>query len=60
MPWISTPDGPDADITGTAIMTFLFASARIEAAKRIAVSFVGAVVFAAIAVSAAAPIVPIA
>ncbi len=41
-------------------MTFLFASARIEAAKRIAVSLVGAVVFAAIAVSAAAPIVPIA
>jgi hypothetical protein len=33
---------------------------RFESAQRIAVSFVGAVIFAAIAISAAAPIVPIA
>lgn len=33
---------------------------RFETAQRIAVSFVGALVFAAIAVSTAAPIVPIA
>lgn len=33
---------------------------RFESAQRIAVSLVGALVFAAIAVSAAAPIVPIA